>query len=507
MSLTKTLTAEGWVVSPLEPPPAYGLADQIRSAITAAKGNNSIELDPWLLPPVWTLGATYYNGQLVRNSAGDAYMMWHNQAGIGVGVVETGAEPTHKTQTPTVGTGGTILWMYRGKARGLAAGNYASATPAAATDTMAGYVAVCTQAEASALGLTQWLGGEFSFTNFPARLIGLRDTSRADSVYPAMLGANTGSAGTPNYTTDAISFGIHFKTNSRWIFLQPAGPVYTGQDRLVLEINGRRISDSSLTRPNAVQKEGYLIDLSKFPGAVKDVKLFGRDSVRDNYIYGVLLDPTAYILPGEVLNGFKLSFDGDSLTAGGSGLPTFEGDKWPLNVARMVGASNWYMNAVGTTGFVNNASGSKTTYLERIARINAFAPDIHVVVGGYNDSGYTSAQRQAAVLLYLQTFRAANPDAYIFVFGNLLLHGANVATYQATEADLEAAVTTFNDSRCSFVPVLTDAAGSWYSGGSVNGYNFYTTGVAPFADTHHTIGAYKMLESQVTAAIRSYFAT
>ena len=487
---------------------AIPLNDTIRRAITAAKGNNPVELEPWLLPELWTITTTYYNGQIVRNSAGNAYMRWHNQSSPGVGVVSTGTEPVHKTQVPTLDGAAGNYWMYRGKARGLAAGTYASATPALSTDTMAGYVAVCTNAEAQALGLTQGLGAEFSYTNFPGRLIGLRDTSRADTLNPVMLGANTGSVAVPASDTSVIHYGIHFKTNARWLFLQPASPVYTGVDRLVIEVNGRAISDSAMSRPNAVQKDGRLIDLSKFPGAIKDVVIYGRDGIWQEVLYLLQLEPTAYILPGEApVNGLKIAFEGDSLTAGGNGMPTFEGDFWPSNCAKTLGASNYYSNPIGSTGFINNNSGALTTYLERIAKINSFAPDVLVIMGAHNDSASTSAARKAAVLLYLQTFRAANPNAYIFMFGNLLLQGETVATQQTSELDLSSAVTTFNDPRCTFVPILNDPKGSWYAGGSVNGYNFYTTASSPFTDSHHTIGAYKMLEQIVAAKIRNYFAS
>lgn len=485
-------------------------ADRIRRAITSAKGNNAVELEPWLLPPLWALSTTYYAGQIIRNAAGNAYMRLPTQVG---GVVSTGTEPVHQTQVPTLDGAAGNYWMYLGKARGLAAGNYNSATPAAATDTMTGHMAICSRfgppAVEATLGLTRILGEEFTVANFPARLIGLRDVS-APEVYPMMLGPNTGTVAAPNYTASSIHYGIHFKTNSRWIWLRPAAPIGTqasGGDNVSIEVNGRRISDSTFIKTNAEDgSNGRLMDLSKYPGTEKDVKIFGKNLLRSDIIYSVHLEPTAYMLPGEVTNEFKISFEGDSLSSGGAGLPTHEGDMWTLNTARLLGASSWYNNAVGATGFIAPGNGTLTTYIQRIDRINLFAPDVHVVMGGHNDGLLTSAARQAAVLLYMQTFRAANPNAFLFMFGNLLMKGDTVATYQTAELDIQAAVTTFNDARTKFIPILTDPKGSWYAGGSVNGNYFYHTGTAPFDDTHHTIGAYKMLEHQVATAIRNYFA-
>jgi hypothetical protein len=182
-------------------------------------------------------------------------------------------------------------------------------------------------------------------------------------------------------------------------------------------------------------------------------------------------------------------------------------------LADNIGADTFYNNAVGSTGVINNVSGVATTYLERVADIIAFAPDILVIGGFHNDVGnsgsYTSALRQGAILKYLQTIRAALPSCYIFVIGSQLLQNDVMTTGGAfscydVEVDAKAAVTTFNDSKTSFIPLMTDVRNRLTN---ANGRFYLQTGSAPYNDAHPIPNYYPFITSYLANKLAKFFSS
>jgi lysophospholipase L1-like esterase len=156
-------------------------------------------------------------------------------------------------------------------------------------------------------------------------------------------------------------------------------------------------------------------------------------------------------------------FEGDSLTGGGGGFPVLPNGDWPGIASKLLGISDPWNVAQGSTGYCT--AGSYQTFGQRIQNVTSANPDIVIVSGGTNDegAGYTPTQIQACVTTYLQNLRAALPATPIIVQGVWPQATGPSAQRIATENAISAAVTAVADSLIYFVPVST-ATPVWSSG-------------------------------------------
>jgi lysophospholipase L1-like esterase len=165
----------------------------------------------------------------------------------------------------------------------------------------------------------------------------------------------------------------------------------------------------------------------------------------------------------------RIAIVGDSLTASGGMLFNFMG--YAQILPDMLGIRDVWNLGVGGTGII--ATGGQLACPARISDLVAANPDVIVLACGRNDTGSTTGAVTAAELAWLQAVRADFPTTPIIVFatwGNTAL-----ATEQATETAMQAAVTQFADpaNLTWFIPMANATAGPAFTG---TGYQGATTG-------------------------------
>lgn len=109
------------------------------------------------------------------------------------------------------------------------------------------------------------------------------------------------------------------------------------------------------------------------------------------------------------------------------------------------------------------------TFGERVAQALALSPDVVLLMGSSNDTGYPPATVQAAVTATLRAIRAGT-RAPIVVVG---VPAINLAGVAATEAAVAAGVAAADDPLAFFVPVSGASppwvTGSWNNAGAPPG--------------------------------------
>ena len=148
--------------------------------------------------------------------------------------------------------------------------------------------------------------------------------------------------------------------------------------------------------------------------------------------------------------------------------------------------------------------------INRMDRIIAFQPDIHVVVGIHNDySGYTSAARIQAVSDYITKFNQNLPDKDLVITGPKVLWGDTVAPMLQLEADIQAGILASGATNVTFIPTVSYALGDvannsglWF-GGFVNGKYFFKN--AGFTDPHPLTPESTMFNNYLAANLRAIF--
>lgn len=178
---------------------------------------------------------------------------------------------------------------------------------------------------------------------------------------------------------------------------------------------------------------------------------------------GVSVGPTSSVWAAPAVDDVKAAFISDSIYAGSGYGPNIAGNLVPHQVGDLLGWSDVWSFSTGGTGYIATGSGTGSpfyTYRQRVSQALSITPDIWVLFGSTNDIGSTTAAITVEALLTLQTIRAGS-SAPIIVFG--IYPAGSPATYTSRETAIAAAVTAFGDARTYFIPVCTDADGSWFN--------------------------------------------
>jgi lysophospholipase L1-like esterase len=193
--------------------------------------------------------------------------------------------------------------------------------------------------------------------------------------------------------------------------------------------------------------------------------------------YGVNTAALDTVRPWADPDSLRVAVTGDSYSEGqGTAVPG--NNAWSRTLGRLMGWADTRQVAVGSTGYIANATGTRSNISQQVANwltVNTDLATFDAVVfaGGYNDAeNFTPAAIEAAVLLALQNARALLPAAVFFVFGSFSGgRGPDAATI-ACEVAIQAAVIAFADSLTYFIPVSTDTP-PWFTG---TGYQGATNG-------------------------------
>jgi hypothetical protein len=479
---------------------------KIKSAIAAAKNNNPQVLAPWSAAPTWAISTTYGSGQIVRGTAGNAgnlYLMAGSDATASHAVgasAGSGAGPTG-TGTDLI-VDNTCRWLYIGKASSTGTLPFlATSTPSTPTDDMTGFVALVNSATATAIGLTAYVPADFSTEAF------VSGGRFADRNAGRVNGPNQGTFASPSYTAGSERGSIKFVTNARkWIALRPSGDVFP-QICYDIIVNGRHLSESPFVRGTTAAGVRFLLNLAPFGDGLKEVEIRVYNDLKALLAHQIELPADAAIWPAENACRYKMTFEGDSITWG-EYIGKFKSRFWfERIVGDFLGCDHVYNNAVGGTGAIDDVSGTKTTYIQRLSDVVAFGSDVHYIGGFRNDDQFTSGERQAAILAYLQACRAAMPGTILAVIGAHVMAGDNLASGQiipTVEADAKAAFDAFNDANSVFIPILGATRALITS--SANGQFFLNTGSAPYNDLHPLPSYYRFIGGVVAQKIAAFVA-
>lgn len=475
----------------------------LRAAIEAAYRDNAFN-KPLLAPaPTWAVSTVYYGGMVVRGAAAGSTLNLYMCAGSTAGEGQSGTSAAAGGPTGTGSaliTDGTVVWEYIGAA--TATGTYpfySTVTPVTSTDVMNGYLAFVNQNNLAAMGLTAVT------LSAAAPLVSLTNCNLTDAV--TVLYKNSGTVAAPVRATSTGKSCIRFVTNAKkWIALCAQNAIYQYLSAVkAIKINGQFLCEQSIAAYTAatLNPGAYLLDLTKFPAGNKTIEVFFHDS-RIASFNKIAVGTDEFVFPLTSPNNFKIALEGDSITD----MTYLSSYDWyaraEVQLGEMLGSQNVLNNSIGGTGMIQDNSGTKTTYIQRLPDITAFAPDLLIIGGAHNDDSYTSAARIAAALAYFAAVRAALPNCTIAVQGGNLLQG-ELATQITVENDLITAFNTFNatDKNCFFIRVLTANPVLLSSN---NGYMFQQGGVpAAYTNGHPCSWYYYHTMPLVANGVRSFY--
>jgi hypothetical protein len=485
---------------------------------TAAATNNSVVNAPWGPLPDWSASTAYRVGAMVK-SGGYAYIMSGNSS-TGYGASGTSgstnpfnADPVASGQDRGYITDGTCAWMYRHAAQAQGTLPLVSTVvPAAPTDAMNGYLAVVANSALASLGLTKQVFANTANVNNGDALWYTGGPYSNSGGHVQALGPNAGTVAAPSYAVSQMRPVVAFLATAKWVSFQPYGPLRASANHL-FEVDGRLLSEQPFALAADASSSSIVLDLGSFGAGPHLVRVFAHQDIDNSLLRLLTVGPSDTIAAPSKANRYSIAFEGDSITQGGASNPLFNGLDLACQTARLLGCDSWYNNAQGGTGFLADSSGTKTKYLDRLSRITQFAPDILIIGGNHNDATYASADRQAAIVSYVQAVLSALPNCMIFASGGHLLQSdsSSGAAPLALEADMQAAVATVNSSRCVFVPVLTDAA-PWITGtgtgyspqGNGNKDLYYWRVASVFGDPHPASKFYDYVATKYAAVLKSW---
>lgn len=284
-----------------------------------------------------------------------------------------------------------------------------------------------------------------------------------------VFGGNSGGKDLPLSMPPASS-AMTFWTRSDKVVLGSYNAIYRNQ-RFVLEVNDRRVSNGVFhmeqagVTPEFFNPGGVKFDFTETPlkGQKKKIRIWSMDK------FGFLAHKI-HVESGQSLdmeanpNRWTFAVEGDSMTQGGLGTPYQPGQDWVSQVGRVLGAESASNMAQGGTGFISNANGTKTTYLERLDRLVKLNADVYVVAGNHNDQAYGDAQQIEAALTYFKRLRALQPRSIVIATGVLPLKNESLEQVKRGERNLKAAFDQWADANSYFLPVSTDVGGPWLIG-------------------------------------------
>ena len=417
-------------------PASAGLAARIKAALASAAARNPIGKAPWIAAPAWQASTAYaLPGTCVQNG-GNEYQLYI------AGTSASSGGPTGTADTPV--TDGTCSWVYRGPAM------TASATPVAPT------VSWVTD-KGGLTTLVRWdTAGAYFYSG---GYVAPKYTSSRCNLPSAYKAPTTGNAdgGSSPYVDYDQNFGtVNFWSDAPLICLNGGVSGMTNCG-FVVEVDGQYLQPGSIPVASAGGNVGMLINWGfRKP---RRYRVWFSPALFWQGVYTTSKDSVWADVPE---NSFRIVINGDSLTQGG-GVTPHQGQDWPSQFAYHIGCRDIYNCAVGGTGFISNNGGAATTFAQRLPDVINWQPDVHIIAGNHNDSGYTNSAQQAAIVSYLQQFRAGCPNAWILCFGPWAEQSGPSAAMIAAEANMQAAVATFNDPLCFFLPAIGDSP-TWVTG-------------------------------------------
>jgi lysophospholipase L1-like esterase len=228
------------------------------------------------------------------------------------------------------------------------------------------------------------------------------------------------SAWALEFTTDADAFEMRFKYIA-------ATSMYK------LSIDGRPVTATPVSLGGTTIGSGHMLKVAFGSSAMRRIRLdlftvpFG----------GIYIGPTFTLFRPVTVRG-RLMVLGDSITDGsaqnsGQGVGT-----WLYRAARMLGVTDVWDQARGGTGYIT--PGSFQVFGDRLTSdIVAYAPDVLIIKGGYNDNGGSQSAIGAAAASLYAAAQAALPNTQIIVVGPWVPTATPAGSLVTTDSTLAAA--------------------------------------------------------------------
>lgn len=286
--------------------------------------------------------------------------------------------------------------------------------------------------------------------------------------------------GTPNSTPIQQHTSIEFYSDAPII----AFTCSTTAAFFNVVIDGQRWNLGGL--PNSTSTAYYqTFDFSLTGG--RKVRHYRLEARAASNLSGVRVDTSSSVWAPPDADKTTAVYISDSILQGAAYGPHIPGGAISQRLGTLLGINDFWNFSIGGTGWINQGAGAGTTtnsFDTRIAEAVALNPDGIFFMGSTNDGGQAISTFTAKVLSVLQSTRATGWGGFIVVFGLLSVDdtaytsGKKIADY---ENALLAAVTSFNDPKCYYIPIRNDASGlPWITVSTVNNSantNCYNSGI------------------------------
>lgn len=270
----------------------------------------------------------------------------------------------------------------------------------------------------------------------------------AGTTFPLYNGAHSygtvhGGNGTDISANPAASFGtVRFMTTSPLFELS----IGSGGDKNYwrLKVDGEYIATPIGSDTVSTQRY-FTVQFGDGGDSNRKLRRFELEfGVSAGVFFGIRAKPVDRPMAMPVADGLRGCFHGDSMS--GSIADTLTDSdtsvRAPFPVASLreaIGCPDVWYSGVGGTGFVNDLSGTRSTFLERLPiDILPYNFDFIVEIGGLNDAPGV----EAAVTSWLTQVIAANPAVVIFMFAPMKL-GDTDASVTGVAANKAAAAANF----------------------------------------------------------------
>lgn len=446
---------------------AWKMRAELSRRFAAAAFSNPYTRTPLAAVPAWAGSTVYVTGMYASNGGNEYVCRVGGTSAASVGPSGQGLGDI---------VDGTVTWQY--------------VQPQRATSTSADAPTITFSA--SAANLTKFYDPVDNASAF-GLYGGTPTASGTGVVFTSVSTLQAGTVITTAPGKDSVNPCIHFITDAQVIAVQSAS-FLTNLRRFYVEVDGVMFRDAPV--PGDSTGPYMLISFAGKARKARSIKIHWRRGAPEVFegVY-VATSESVWAPPRSP----RVVVLGDSLTEGSNyGGGYNSGDDWVTMFGRLLGVDDAWNIGKGSTGFVTTASGTRYTHLQRLADATAPNPDVLVIAGCHNDDISDRATIGAAVLAYLQAFRAACPNTLIVVCGTIrtLVHNTTIAAM--LEGAMADAVTAFADANTVFVPVHSEPAGPWINGSrtaaAVTGISNAASAVVTVANSA-TVGQTAMLHN------------
>lgn len=421
------------------------------SLAARAEAGNPVDSPPWTYPAPWSASTAYASGAVVVTTAGNVY--------IAMTAGTSGTTQPSQTYPVGVPADGSVYWAYVG---GI---SITASDPMAPTTATGGQSAL--------------YGNGYINTYYPLSSpnVALIDAAGMTNSFGAAqpCGWSNGASGTTAaggafaFETEAASFAISYPyttakfrvmIDGRWNTIGPEAMLST-------QTGGNNFNYTLFTFPGGAKTRRIVIDCSNISGSqalVYTIQTKGNDMIR----------------PAKI--GASMAVIADSWGQG-AGYDFVIGNRWPQQLARLLGFDQVYNYSIGGTGFVNIGPGPNNTFGARVPLLTSAlsangqqSPALWVFGGSINDNSSTAASIRAGVTAAMQNVRSVS-NAPIVIFGVQPTPGDATATFAFSTSSGSTTVTvTAKTSGTIAVGDKITSGGIFAAGTTVTGLGTYSTG-------------------------------